>query len=327
MNAPRILVTGGAGFVGSHTCKALARAGYLPIAYDNLSNGSPDAVRWGPLEIGDLENQARLAEVFSRYSPCGVLHFAAFIEAGESVREPERFYRNNVGGTLALLRIMQGAGLDTIVFSSTAAVYGEPESTPIVERHGLRPVNPYGRSKLMVEQILQDVASAKGLRYCALRYFNAAGADPDRELAENHSPETHLIPLVLQAAFGLRPDVAIFGTDYGTPDGTCIRDYVNVVDLAQAHVLALQRLLGGGETLIANLGTGRGYSVREVIQSVVKETGRPVRVRDANRRPGDPAILVADPSHAFDVLGWRPALSDLPSLVSSAAHPFLSPAS
>lgn len=299
-----VLVTGGAGFVGSHACKALAHAGYRPVVYDNLSNGRREAVRWGPLEVGDLEDAARLADVFARHAPVGVLHFAACIEAAESVRAPERFYRNNVGATLTLLRVMRAAGVDRIVFSSTAAVYGEPEVTPIPEAHPLRPLNPYGRSKLMAELVLKDMAAAQGLRYCALRYFNAAGADPAGELGEYHDPETHLIPLVLQAAYGLRPDIAIFGTDYDTPDGTCIRDYVHVSDLAEAHVLALRRLLCGGDSLVANLGTGRGVSVRQVIDTVATVTGRPVRVREASRRPGDPAVLVASPAHAERELGW-----------------------
>ena len=311
MSAPTVLVTGGAGFVGSHTCKALARAGFLPVTYDNLSNGVVEAVKWGPLETGNLHDEARLAAVVARHKPVGVLHFAAFIEAGESVREPARFFQNNVAGTLALLRVMHLAGIDKIVFSSTAAVYGEPEVTPIPETHPLRPMNPYGRSKLMVEEVLRDVSAAEGLRYCALRYFNAAGADPDGELSENHDPETHLIPLVLQAAYGLRPEIAIYGTDYDTPDGTCIRDYVHVSDLAAAHVLALRRLLGGGENLVANLGTGRGYSVREVIDTVKDVTGRAIPVREADRRPGDPAVLVAKVDHAQRDLGWRPEYEKL----------------
>lgn len=320
MSIPTILVTGGAGFVGSHTCKALARAGFLPVTYDILSNGHREAVQWGPLEVGALEDEARLADVLSRYSPVGVLHFAAFIEAGDSVRNPGRFYQNNVAGTLALLRVMQAAGLDKIVFSSTAAVYGEPQTTPIPETHPLQPVNPYGRSKRMVEEILHDLSSAQGLRYCALRYFNAAGADPDGELGENHTPETHLIPLVLQAAYGLRPEIAIFGTDYNTPDGTCIRDYVHVSDLATAHVLALKRLLAGGHPLVANLGTGRGHSVREVITTVQEVVGLPIPVREAGKRPGDPAILVAKPDLAREELGWHPAYPDLRDSVSSAAR-------
>jgi UDP-glucose-4-epimerase GalE len=319
MTTPTVLVTGGAGFVGSHTCKALAKAGYLPVVYDDLSNGVQAAVRWAPLHVGALEDEVLLVAVVAQHKPVAVVHFAAFIEAGESVREPERFYRNNVGGTLALLRVMREAGVDKLVFSSTAAVYGDPEVTPIPESHPLRPVNPYGRSKLMVEEILADVAAAHGLRYAALRYFNAAGADPDGELGENHQPETHLIPLVLQAAFGKRVDIAVFGTDYDTPDETCIRDYVHVADLASAHVLALRRLIGGGKSLIANLGTGRGFSVREVIDTVGQVIGRPIPVRFAERRPGDPAVLVADATRARQELGWAPAYPDLEAHIRHAA--------
>lgn len=315
---PWVLVTGGAGFVGSHACKALHRAGFRPVVYDNLSNGVPWAVKWGPLEVGELEDEARLAAVIERYRPVGVLHFAAFIEAAESVHAPERFYRNNVGGTLALLRVMRAAGLDRLVFSSTAAVYGEPEVVPIPESHPLRPTTPYGRSKLMVEEILRDVAAADGLHYCALRYFNAAGADPDGELAENHNPETHLIPLALQAAYGLRPELKIFGTDYDTPDGTCIRDFVHVSDLADAHVLALRRLLAGGGNLVANLGTGRGWSVLQVIDAIERITRRPVPRRDAPRRGWDPAGLIADPALATEELGWTPLCGELGPMISQA---------
>jgi UDP-glucose-4-epimerase GalE len=247
------------------------------------------------------------------------MHFASFIEAGESVREPDRFYQNNVSGTLALLRAMRGGGIGRIVFSSTAAVYGSPERIPIPEDHPLRPVNPYGRSKLMVEQILADLAAAQGLRYTALRYFNAAGADPDGELAENHRPETHLIPLVLQAAYGQRPEIAVFGDDYNTPDGTCIRDYVHVSDLAEAHVSALRRLADGGDSVVVNLGTGHGYSVNEVIETVRQVTNRPIRVRTAGRRPGDPAQLVAEANRARQELSWHPVWPNLADQVRHAA--------
>lgn len=319
MTHPTVLVTGGAGFVGSHTCKALARSGYRSIVYDDLSNGLRGAVRWGPLEVGSIEDEGRLTEVMRRHQPVAVLHFAAFIEAGESVRAPDRFYRNNVAGTLTLLRAMRSVGLSQLVFSSTAAVYGNPDCSPIPENHPLRPVTPYGRSKLMVEQILADHDAAFGLRCTTLRYFNAAGADPDGELGENHSPETHLIPLVLQAAYGHRPDIAVFGTDYDTPDGTCVRDYVHVADLADAHVLGLRRLLGGGDSVVANLGTGQGFSVREVIDCVGRVTGRPITVRVAPRRPGDPARLVADATLARQILGWRPNHPSLDSQIRHAA--------
>lgn len=319
MTRPTILVTGGAGFIGSHACKALARAGYQPVVYDDLSNGLIDAVRWGPLEGGALADPARLAAVFAQYRPVAVLHFAAFIEAGLSVREPARFYENNVAGTLSLLRAMEQAGCDRIVFSSTAAIYGDPLQTPIREDHPLHPVNPYGRSKLMVENILADQAAAKGLRVAVLRYFNASGADPEGELGENHQPETHLIPLVLQAALGQRPEIAIFGSDYDTPDGTCIRDYVHVADLADAHVLALRRLLADGDNLTANLGTGTGFSVAQVVAAVESVTGLPVPVRRTGRRPGDPAILVADNRRALADLGWQPRFPEISDHIRHAA--------
>ncbi|OYQ37137.1 UDP-glucose 4-epimerase GalE [Niveispirillum lacus] len=319
MTRPTILVTGGAGFIGSHACKALARAGYQPVVYDDLSNGLVEAVRWGPLVVGGLADPARLAALFDQYRPVAVLHFAAFIEAGLSVREPARFYQNNVAGTLSLLQAMAQAGCDRIVFSSTAAVYGDPLQTPIREDHVLQPVNPYGRSKLMVENILADQAAAKGLRVAVLRYFNASGADPEGELGENHQPETHLIPLVLQAALGHRPEIAIFGSDYDTPDGTCIRDYVHVADLADAHVLALRRLLADGDNLTANLGTGTGFSVAQVVAAVEQVTGLPVPVRRSDRRPGDPAILVADKGRAWTDLGWQPRFPDITDHIRHAA--------
>lgn len=322
MSGPTVLVAGGAGFVGSHTCKALARAGFQPVVYDNLSNGVCDAVKWGPLEVGSLEDEARLINVVTRHNPISVLHFAAFIEAGESVREPERFYQNNVAGTLTLLRATRKAGINNIVFSSTAAVYGEPKIVPIPESHPLRPVNPYGRSKLMVEQILGDMAAAQGLSFVVLRYFNAAGADPDGELRENHCPETHLIPLVLQAAYGIRAEIAVFGTDYDTPNGTCIRHYVHVADLASAHVCAVQRLLSGGSNLVANLGTGKGFFVREVIRAVEAVTGRRVPVCLTDRRAGDPAVLVANAQLAAQELRWTPAYPDLADQVRHAAAAF-----
>ena len=320
MTSPAVLVTGGAGFVGSHTCKALAAAGYLPVVYDDLSSGVEDAVRWGPLEVGDIADEARLEAVFETHRPIAVMHFAGFIEAGASVHAPERFYRNNVAGSLSLLRAMRRRKIDRIVFSSSAAVYGDRHAAPISETDRLRPANPYGHSKLMVEEILRDLAADGGTSYCTLRYFNAAGADKDGELRERHDPETHLIPLVLRTAYGLRPEIRIFGTDYDTPDGTCIRDYVHVGDLAEAHVLACRRLLDGGGNLTANLGTGRGHSVREVIQAVEAVTGRPVRVRDDQRRAGDPAVLVAAVDVARRELGWAPARPALAAQIRDAAR-------
>jgi UDP-arabinose 4-epimerase len=319
MVAPKVIVTGGAGFIGSHTCKALAAAGFMPVAVDNLSNGIPSAVRWGPLEKGSLEDAGFLDEVFRRHRPVAVLHFAALIEAGESMKLPGKFYRNNVAGTLALTEAMGRAGITTLIFSSTAAVYGNSEVMPITESHPLLPVNPYGRSKLMAETVLSDLAATSNLRFTALRYFNASGADPDGELGENHEPETHLIPLVLQAAYGLRPSIKIFGTDYPTPDGTCIRDYIHVHDLAQAHLLALRRMLEGGGNAQMNLGTGKGFSVREIIQAAVSVTGRPIQAINEARRPGDPAILVADATMARQTLNWSPRFTDVRQHISHAA--------
>ncbi len=318
MTSNTVLVAGGAGFIGSHVCKALARAGYLPVAYDNLSNGHADAVRWGPLEVGDLSDVAALGHAFATWRPVAVMHFAAFIEVAESVRDPARFYANNVGGTLALAAAMQAAGVGALVFSSTAAVYGDPVRLPMAEDHPLAPINPYGRGKLMAEQMLADLAAARGLRHVVLRYFNAAGADPDGDLGERHEPESHLIPLAVQAALGLRPELAVFGDDYPTPDGTCVRDYVHVSDLATAHVAALRRLLAGGDGLTANVGTGQGHSVRQVIDTVATVTGRPVPHRIAPRRPSDPPELVADAGLLRRELGWRPARPALADQVGDA---------
>jgi UDP-arabinose 4-epimerase len=320
MVAPKVIVTGGAGFIGSHTCKALAATGFTPVTVDDLSNGTPAAVRWGPLERGSLEEPGFLDEVFRRHRPLAVLHFAAFIEAGESMKVPGKFYRNNVGGTLALTEAMARAGIPVLIFSSTAAVYGNSEVMPITEAHPLLPVNPYGRSKLMAETLLADLAATSNLRFTTLRYFNASGADPDGELGENHEPETHLIPLVLQAAYGLRPGISIFGTDYPTPDGTCIRDYIHVHDLAQAHLLALRRLLEGGESAQMNLGTGRGFSVREIVETAASVTGLPINAINEARRPGDPAVLVADAGMARRLLGWSPRYTDVQDHIRHAAR-------
>lgn len=308
---PVILVTGGAGFIGSHTCKALNAKGYLPVVYDDLSNGHEWAVKWGPFERGALGDAKRLTEVIARHRPIAVMHFAAFIEAGESVRSPLPFYTNNVSCALNLLSVMKQAGIQNLVFSSTAAVYGTPDYTPINETHPTLPINPYGRSKLMIEQILADASAADGLRHAVLRYFNAAGADPDGELGEAHDPETHLIPLVIQTAQGLRKEVAIFGTDYDTPDGTCVRDYVHVSDLADAHVLALTYLLNNKTNLNLNLGNGAGFSVQDVITAAREVTGRPIPTRLADRRPGDSSILISDSHLARTMLKWSPSYSDV----------------
>lgn len=313
-----VLVTGGAGYVGSHVCKALARAGYLPVAFDNLSRGHRPAVRWGPLVEGDTADRARLVAAIERYEVGAVLHFAAFAYIGESVTDPALYYRNNLVGSLALLEAMRETGVGRIVFSSTCATYGIPEQVPIPESMRQLPVNPYGETKLAVERALRWYGEAYGLRWAALRYFNAAGADRDGEIGEDHDPETHLIPLVLQAALGVRPFVEIYGTDYPTQDGTAIRDYIHVEDLAAAHVAALDHLAAGGASLALNLGAGRGHSVREVIAAAERIGGRTVPWRAAPRRPGDPPALVADARLAVDRLGWRPLSSDLETIIRTS---------
>ncbi len=314
----KVLVTGGAGYIGSHACKALAASGHEPVAFDNLSEGHRWAVKWGPLEEGDITDPTRLAEVFNSHRPEAVMHFAARAYVGESVTDPERYYRNNVVGTLGLLGAMRRAGVSRFVFSSTCATYGVPLRTPIAEDHPQDPVNPYGRSKLAVEHILRDYACAYGLKAIALRYFNAAGADPDGEIGEAHEPETHLIPLVLGAAAKAEQAITIFGEDYETADGTCIRDYTHVADLAAAHVLALEKLVTCAGFDAYNLGTGLGLSVREVIDVAQQVTGRSIRALVGPRRPGDPPILVADGSLAQRELGWRPAHSSPNEMVRSA---------
>ena len=313
-----ILVTGGAGYVGSHACKALAAAGWRPVVYDNLSRGHAGAVRWGPLVEGDLHDRARLAAAMREHAIGAVMHFAAFAYVGESVGDPELYYRNNIGGTLSLLATMREAGIGMIVFSSTCAVYGVPDKVPIAESTAKAPLNSYGETKLAVERALHWYGAAYGLRYAALRYFNAAGADPDGEIGENHEPETHLIPRVIRAALGSGDPVEIYGTDYPTPDGTAIRDYIHVTDLADAHVRALYYLKQGGDSIALNLGTGKGSSVREVIAAVERIAARPVPQREAARRPGDPPELVADPALARERLGWSARHSDLDTIVATA---------
>ena len=312
-----ILVTGGAGYVGSHTCKALAASGLKPIAYDNLLTGHDWAVRWGPLEKGDMLDAARLDQVFGLYQPAAVLHFAALAYVGESVEHPARYYSNNVSGTLNLLDVMRKHGVNQIVFSSTCATYGIPEAMPISEAHPQKPINPYGSSKLMVERILADYRAAYGIQSISLRYFNASGADPEAQIGEEHDPETHLIPLVLTAASGGQP-VTIYGTDYDTPDGTCIRDFIHVTDLANAHVLSLKALKEGCNRPSYNLGTGSGYSVREVIEVIESTIGRPVSVKEGPRRAGDPPKLVANSSRARKELSWQTRYSDLNQIVATA---------
>ena len=297
-----VLVTGGAGYVGSHACKALAAAGHRPVVYDNLATGHRDLVRWGPLEQGDLLDADRLDAVLAAHRPEAVLHFAALSVVGDSVREPERYRRNNVEGSLALIGAMERHGVRRMIFSSTAAVYGIPQRLPITEDAPLAPINPYGETKAEIERAL----AASGLAWTALRYFNAAGADPEGEIGEHHQTETHLIPIVLHVALGLRPAIAIFGDDYDTPDGTCVRDYIHVSDLADAHVRALARLEGGGTSGPFNLGTGRGTSVQEVVDLARTVTGHAIPVEHGPRRPGDPPVLVCSNEAARAALGWQP---------------------
>jgi UDP-glucose-4-epimerase GalE len=305
-----ILVTGGAGFIGSHACKALAKAGYLPITYDSLSRGRREAVKWGPLEIGDIADIDRVKSVLDRYQPAAVMHFAAYAYVGESVEAPLLYYRNNVAGSMLLLQALMEFKPLPFVFSSTCATYGLPERLPISEDHPQRPINPYGTSKLVVEFMLSDLGVAHGLPWIALRYFNAGGSDPEREIGEMHDPETHLIPLVLTAARSGKP-IHIYGTDYDTPDGTGIRDYVHVTDIADAHLRALKYLLSGGSSCALNLANASGHSVKEVIATAESVCGRAIPVEFAKRRPGDPPKLVGSSERAHALLGWTPARSGL----------------
>lgn len=313
-----ILVTGGAGYIGSHMVSSLVDAGYKVVTLDNLYSGFRDAVIAGEFVEGDLSDRRLLEQLFSEHSFAGVMHFAAHIEVGESVRNPAKYYRNNFTNAQNLLDAMVGHGVNRFIFSSTAAIFGEPSYVPIDELHQKRPINPYGRSKRMVEQLLEDYDRAYGLRSIALRYFNAAGADPLARLGERHDPETHLIPLVLQAASGRREHISIFGSDYDTADGTCIRDYIHVVDLCQVHLLALQALLEGKGSNRYNLGNGQGYSVREVVDTAEKVTQRKISIIQSERREGDPARLVADSRRVKLELGWKPRYGDLETIIAHA---------
>jgi UDP-arabinose 4-epimerase len=313
-----VLVTGGAGYIGAHACKALARAGHLPVAFDNLSRGHRAAVRWGPFVEGELADRERLLAAIAQHRITAVMHFAAYAYVGESVTDPALYYRNNLGGSLSLLEAMRAGGVDRIVFSSTCATYGIPASVPIKETAPQSPVNPYGESKLAIERALHWYGQAYGLRSVSLRYFNAAGADPDGEIGEAHEPETHLLPLILLAGLGKRPPIEIYGTDYPTPDGTAIRDYIHVTDLGAAHLRALEHLLAGHDSTVLNLGTGRGHSVREVIAAAEAVAGMTIPRREAARRPGDPPALVADPTRAADLLGWHAEMSDLETIIRTA---------
>jgi UDP-glucose-4-epimerase GalE len=312
-----ILVTGGGGYVGSHACKALAAAGYTPVTYDNFIRGHRDFVKWGPLEEGDICDGEGLLAVMKKYSPHAVMHFAALALVGESITESARYFRTNADGTATLVGAMAQAGIKRLIVSGTCAVYGIPASTPIAEDAPKAPINPYGESKLRMEEIIAKAGETHGLAWTVLRYFNAAGADPDGEIGERHDPETHLIPNVLRAVAGRQP-LNIFGDDYPTPDGTCIRDYVHVSDIAAAHVAALGYLDSNPGGYTFNLGNGTGFSVREVIAAVQRITGKQIPMTIAPRRPGDPAVLIADPSRARQILRWTPKRSSLDDQVSDA---------
>jgi UDP-glucose 4-epimerase len=312
-----ILVAGGAGYIGSHTCLDLFGKGHTPIVYDNLSNGHAEFVKWGPLEVGDIRDRDRLDQVLAKYKPEAIIHFAAAIEVGDSVRDPGAYYDNNVGGTITLLRAAQAAGIDKVVFSSTCATYGIPLSIPMDEDHTQSPINPYGRSKLIVEQILRDLDLYQGLRFFILRYFNAAGADPEGRIGEWHTPETHAIPIALDAALGRRPNFQVLGTDYDTRDGSCVRDFVHVLDLADAHTRAVEHLLDKGASHALNLGTGNGTTVKELLETVQRVVGKNFEIKYGPRREGDSPALVADNSLAKRTVGWAPR-HDLNSIIETA---------
>lgn len=313
-----ILLTGGAGYIGSHANKMLNTGNYQTIIYDNLSRGQQQFVKWGKFVQGDLRDKDLLRRVMQMFPIAAVMHYASFIEVGESVAQPSIYFRNNVVNTLNLLDVMVECKIKYLIFSSSCAIYGNPLHIPIREDHLLQPINPYGKCKWMVEQILQDYEKAYGLRHVCLRYFNAAGAAPDAEIGEWHQPETHLVPIVLQVAAGLRPCVEIYGTDYDTPDGTCVRDYVHVNDLISGHILALEHLRNGGASEVLNLANSRGYSVRDVIKAAKQVTGLPIEVVKKARREGDPAVLVGNSDKARKILGWKPQYSDLMEIIQTA---------
>ncbi|MBY5397663.1 UDP-glucose 4-epimerase GalE [Rhizobium leguminosarum] len=317
MAGETVLVVGGAGYIGSHTCLDLANKGYTPVVFDNFSNGHREFVKWGPAEEGDIRDRARLDEVLAKHKPAAILHFAALIEVGESVKDPVSFYENNVIGTLTLLSAAQAAGINAFVFSSTCATYGLPQSVPLDETHRQAPINPYGRTKYIVEQALADYDQYRSLRSVVLRYFNAAGADFEGRIGEWHQPETHAIPLAIDAALGRRQGFKVFGSDYETRDGTCVRDYIHVLDLADAHVRAVEYLLKGGDSVALNLGTGTGTTVKELLGAIEDVSNRPFPVEYIGRREGDSHTLVANNDKARDVLGWVPQY-DLSEIIRSA---------
>ena len=313
-----VLVTGGAGYIGSHICKLLYQNGHTPVVYDNLSSGHKFSVKWGPFVFGELADYDKLVYTMSNFDIKGVIHLAAYAYIGESMNSPRMYFNNNVANSLNLLNAMQDSGVTNIVFSSTCATYGIPKTLPILETASQNPVNPYGESKLFVEKILKWYESAYNLKWVILRYFNAAGADPDGEIGEAHDPETHLIPLLIQTSLGKRGNIELFGSDYDTVDGSAIRDYIHVNDLAWAHVLSIQHLEGNGESIAVNLGTGQGHSVRQVISIVEEISGSKIAVQILKRREGDPPILIADPSSAWEKLGWEPKYRDLNSIIATA---------
>jgi len=313
-----ILIAGGAGYIGSHVNKELARRGFKTAVFDNLVYGHREFAKWGTFFEGDLANPGQLRTVFREHPVEAVMHFSAYAYVGESVEDPGKYYRNNVANTLNLLEVMREFRVRHFIFSSTCATYGNPVRIPIDENHPQAPINPYGHTKLMVERILRDCDHAYGLRYASLRYFNAAGADPEAEVGEWHDPETHLIPLVLDAASGQRENVRIFGTDYDTPDGTCIRDYIHVNDLADAHIRALEYLRNGGGSDVFNLGNGNGFSVKEVIEEARTVTGKDIPVVEADRRPGDPPVLIGSSEKIRKTLGWEPQYAALTDIIGTA---------
>ena len=313
-----ILIAGGAGYIGSHTNKLLSRRGIPTVVFDNLSLGHREFAKWGSLFIGDLSDKEQIRSCFRQYPTQAVMHFSAFAYVGESMTQPAKYYQNNVLNTVRLLEVMKEFAVSRFIFSSSCAVYGTPAELPITEGHPRLPISPYGRTKLMVEEILKDFDAAYGMKHISLRYFNAAGADPEGEIGEWHDPETHLIPLAIQAALGLRRDVPVFGTDYPTRDGTCIRDYIHVNDLAEAHIRALDHLLATGRSDSFNLGNGDGYSVREVLRAVEGVSGRPLGRIETDRRPGDPPVLISKSEKAHQILGWVPRFSDLETIIGTA---------
>lgn len=313
-----VLVTGGAGYIGSHACKALFEKGFTPITFDNLKRGNSWAVKWGPLEQGDLKDQSNLDYIFKKYNPLGVMHFAAYCYVEESTKDPMKYYDNNVTGTLNLLNVMKNNNVNKIIFSSTCATYGIPNSVPITEAHPQKPINPYGMTKLIIEQMLKDFSYSYGLKSISLRYFNAAGADEDFEIGEHHVPETHLIPLVLEAAIDNKKTISVYGNDYETPDGTCVRDYIHVDDIADAHLLSLQSLINGAGTTAYNLGNENGFSVLDVIKASEKVTKKSISMKIAKRRLGDPAYLVGSSNLIKKQLGWKPRYTDLEKIINTA---------